>query len=347
MRRNIPMIVVATTILAAIGERDCRAQDVIAHTAARVFRVESQHDQDVPGVVTALALSPDGRQLVTAGDDHVLRLWNTYDGSVTTRLAGHKDWVRSAVFSPDGSLLATAGSEGALIIWDVAQGTIRQQIRTRGNATLATAFSPNGSRLAAVGFDQQLNVYRTSNGEALHTLDCPCVDNRALAFSPDGSRIAVAGRNGKVHIWDVTHMAEPLAWKADARRIRALAFSPDGKQLATGGDSRTVRIWNAQSGDATTSLAALPGKIMSLVYVDANMLAAGATDNSIHVFDPVSEQQTAVCFGHEGTVSCLAVSRTLGQVYSGSFDTTVRVWEFGTRPEEDVVLQPRDDAAKR
>jgi WD40 repeat protein len=77
------------------------------------------------------------------------------------------------------------------------------------------------------------------------------------------------------------------------------------------------------------------------------MLAAGATDNSIHIFDPRSGQQIAQCVGHDGTVSCLAASSTLGQLFSGSFDTTVRVWELGTRPKEDVVLQPRTNPAQK
>jgi WD40 repeat protein len=135
-------------------------------------------------------------------------------------------------------------------------------------------------------------------------------------------------------------MVEPLAWKADQRRIRALVFSPDGSQLATGGDSRAVKIWDATSGIAVATMPPIPGKIMSLVYVDAGTLAAGATDNVIHIFDPRSSRQISRCVGHEGSVTCLAASSTQGQLFSGSFDTTVRVWELGTRPEEDVVLQP-------
>ena len=47
-----------------------------------------------PGPVLAVAVTPDGRQIITGGDDRIAQLWDT-------TLTGHTDWVRTVAFTPD------------------------------------------------------------------------------------------------------------------------------------------------------------------------------------------------------------------------------------------------------
>ncbi|HEX4610092.1 MAG TPA: hypothetical protein VH092_18005 [Urbifossiella sp.] len=64
------------------------------------------------GPVSAAAFSPDGRRVVTAGDDKTARVWDVTAGVEITACTGHTDRVSSAAFSPDGRRVATAGGTG-------------------------------------------------------------------------------------------------------------------------------------------------------------------------------------------------------------------------------------------
>jgi WD40 repeat protein len=70
------------------------------------------------GLVTSLAFSPDGKRLVSGGEDEVVKLWDTGTGQEALTLPGHTGVVRGVAFSPDGRLVAAAGDDGTITIWD-------------------------------------------------------------------------------------------------------------------------------------------------------------------------------------------------------------------------------------
>jgi hypothetical protein len=79
--------------------------------------------------VNAVAFSPDGRQLLTAGEDRTARLWDAATGAELTQLAGHTDYVYSLAFSPDGSTLASGSGDHTVRLWDTVPLRERQKAR--------------------------------------------------------------------------------------------------------------------------------------------------------------------------------------------------------------------------
>ena len=65
----------------------------------------------------AVAFSPDGATLASAGDDATVRLWNAKSGAALAVLTGHASPVNDVVFSHDGDSLASAGADATIRVW--------------------------------------------------------------------------------------------------------------------------------------------------------------------------------------------------------------------------------------
>jgi Tol biopolymer transport system component len=72
------------------------------------------------GRITAIAFSPDGTMLLSAGGDYSARLWEVFSGKLLAEIRGHQEEILAAAFSPDGRRIATASADTTVLIWDVA-----------------------------------------------------------------------------------------------------------------------------------------------------------------------------------------------------------------------------------
>src|ERR1700722_15251352 len=73
-------------------------------------------------LVYSLAFSPDGKLLVTAGFDNVLKVWDAATGKELRELKGHTKPVYCVTFNKDGSLIASSSDDQTIRIWNAADG---------------------------------------------------------------------------------------------------------------------------------------------------------------------------------------------------------------------------------
>ncbi|MGK5629365.1 nSTAND1 domain-containing NTPase [Streptomyces sp. URMC 123] len=161
--------------------------------------------------VHAVAFSPDGRTLASAGHQGTTVVWDVAGRTRRLTLSGHTASLRAVAFSPDGRTLATAGLDRRVILWDAARGT-RKATLTGDSSALAVAFSPDSATLATAGADTSVDLWRTDTRRHLATLTGHTRQVRALAFSPDGATLATGAVDGRVVLWntDTERTAEQL-----------------------------------------------------------------------------------------------------------------------------------------
>ena len=104
-------------------------QKVVPWDAAGGQEVRAHDANDGGECAGSVAFSPDSKWLVAAGElvpaglEESIRIWDTATGKKQSTLRGHINGVFSVVFSPDGRILATAGSQkGEIILWDFSTG---------------------------------------------------------------------------------------------------------------------------------------------------------------------------------------------------------------------------------
>jgi WD40 repeat protein len=141
----------------------------------------------------------------------------------------------------------------------------------------------------------------------------------------------VAGRDGQIRLWNMNTGLHERDIATDRHRIRSLAFSPDGTQLASGGEGVVIHILNVSDGSDVTSLPAQPARVLTMTFLNDDQLAFGGTDNTIRVWDVPREKVTLELVGHTGSVAALDCDAAGTTLVSGSYDTTLRVWNLQSR----------------
>ena len=71
-------------------------------------------------VVNSGAFSPDGKTVVTAGNERIARVWDVATGVLLETLVGHDGNVNQAAYSPDAKHIRTISGDGTIRIWDAA-----------------------------------------------------------------------------------------------------------------------------------------------------------------------------------------------------------------------------------
>lgn len=80
------------------------------------------------GGVNCLALSADGKRILTGGEDHVACVWDAQNGGQIAALKDATQPLYAVALSPDGKIAAAAGREGIVFIWDVEKKALLQSL---------------------------------------------------------------------------------------------------------------------------------------------------------------------------------------------------------------------------
>jgi len=158
----------------------------------------------LPSSVAAVAFSPDGQLLATAGSGKTARLWQVPSGELVRTLPGHTGVVYAVAFSPDGQLLATAGGDRTARLWQVPSGELLRTLPGHTGWVSTVAFSPDGQLLATAGTDRTALLWKVSSGEPLRTLSGHTRAVNDVAFSPDCLLLATAGSDRTARLWALT-----------------------------------------------------------------------------------------------------------------------------------------------
>lgn len=110
-------------------------------------------------VVDDMQFSRDGRLLVTAGADHLARIWDAHSGYLLHVLRGHFFAVRTAEFSPDARWVVTA-SQFTAGLWDASTGRLLQYLRGHTKPLTGASFSPDGRYIVTGGDDGVASIVR-------------------------------------------------------------------------------------------------------------------------------------------------------------------------------------------
>ena len=271
--------------------------------------------------VTALAVSPDGATVCSAGADRIVRLTTLATGAARD-LTGHEDYVLAATFSADGKHLATGSYDKTVRVWDLVAGGPPRVLQGHGDNVFGVAFTPDGTHLLSLAADDVARVWDVAAGAtvAVHA------GVRDASIAPDGRAIALGGLDGTIRIVDVAGKplrtirahTKAITWLTYDAVGRILSASEDGSALETDPTTwRSIRM--AGHGARVSALAGVAGNRVVTI--------AGKTVR-VWTMDARGTPRATVLGTHAAEITGLLASPDGRRVVTLALDRSVRLWQL-------------------
>jgi WD40 repeat protein len=218
------LLLVSLTAIAAFASR------------GEVWDEHIMRDGHTAAVLRAV-FSPDGRFLVSVGEDKQVIVWEFARRERLATFTDHSDWVVAVAFSPDGKQFVTGGNDGKVIVWDAVNLRRERILIEHGDRVNAIAFSPDGHVLATANRapeqkDQITRLWRVATWEQFATIPVgAATEAESLLFPAHDNRMVYPMQASALDTWDVT-TGKAVGKQLDPSwgdRI-AGAFSPDGSR---------------------------------------------------------------------------------------------------------------------
>jgi WD40 repeat protein/DNA-binding SARP family transcriptional activator len=298
-----------------------------------------------------VTFTPDGRSVVTVGNDSRLLVWDVTSGSVRTTLAETGDMpLRGAVLSPDGTTAYTTDRTRDVIVWDLSSSHRLDRPFTAGTGYRGWpwfAMSPEGKLLAVASGPRRdgsgklgtIALVDTSALRVVYRYHYRHGSPQGMAFSPDGATLAVgfvSHEENDVRLLDVASGRITATLEAPQRTV-ALKFSPDGRMLFGGSgpvDRGVVFVWRLASPGKPVGRLRPRGTVEDLMFTpDGSQLVISTgwdTGGYFVIWDAAAQRVVNTVRADDQGVLTADISSDGRALLTGGQTGIARLWDLQT-----------------
>ena len=260
-----------------------------------------------PGI-NDLAFSPDGRFLLSVGEDCTLRIWSTEQQKQVVKQAFQEKAVSVAVTR--GGLIAVG--------------------------TSASGAFPGGELTPIYLFELNEDQSGLPNLKQLSSLVGAVGTAREVSFSPNGRHLACGSEDNTLRIWNAETFTLEKEFKLSGP-VMATRFSPEGKFIVGAGGiferkwrSGEAVVFDLEEG-ATVATFYPETLATGLTFLSEDQFATAHSDGVITVWDIPRKLKVDQISAHSDLIRHLEATPGTDRLVSGGEDNTIRIWNLETK----------------
>lgn len=312
--------------------------------------------------ITRVNWAPNGFSFASAGQDGVIRIWDTDTGELKQELSVHARQVQkpkgrlsltdewalriawTPAWSPDGLSIACGYGDGTIRVWDVATAKILKTLHGHEHKVNNVAWSFDGKRLASSGDDSVVKLWDMGKETCLATLAGHESGINNIAWQPNGHLIASGSLDTTIRLWDTRSYECVSELLGHTDIVITVTWSPEGKVLASSSGDGTIRLWDPDSGLQRRVVRAHSGAVSCIAFSpDGRLLASKGIepDSTVRIRQTIDWQVVATLLEPAGWMWFAGIAfhptrPLLATLDRG--DTAIRIWEFASPANWDEIF---------
>ncbi len=274
------------------------------------------------GPVRAVAISPDGRTVLSGSFDTAAIRWSVATGSAEQVLRFHSDAVNAVAFLADARM-ATAGADGQIAIWTAGRPQPDTVLSGHTAPIVALAASADGAMLASASWDRSVRLWPLAGGGKPRVLEGHSQNVNGVAFTPDQRSLVSVGYDLSLRIWPLAGGAPQVVMLPSP--LNAVAIAPDGEIAAGAADGKVYFV--TPDGKLSRAIQAGAKPVISLaVSPDGALLAAAGIGGSVAIIDRKRRTIARTLVGPGMPVWSVAFFPDGRTLLTGGADRVIRRW---------------------
>jgi WD40 repeat protein len=225
---------------------------------------------------SAIAISADGKTLISGGQDKAIKVWDLQTGQLTKTLQSDSGEIQAVAIAPDGKTVVTGSGDRIVRIWNITSNLRPQMLKGHSSDIRQVEISSDGKTIISSTYGE-IKVWDLATGQLKATLpNLPTAEIQIgpvsikgdsprfypLTISPDG-KTALVELGGKLVAWDLVTNQQTVLQKANlfVQSINSARISLDGRIGVTISYQQPVthlKVW-----DLTTGTLKVEGRVSS------------------------------------------------------------------------------------
>jgi serine/threonine protein kinase/WD40 repeat protein len=316
------------------------------HLANLPHREFHGHEGEVYGV----AYAPDGRTIITSGQDATVRFWDVASGEMLAVGRDHTSCVNGVDFSPDGDTFVTYSCDKTIKLWSLNQRKVLATLTGHTQQVDACVFIDGGRLLVSLSHDlagtpglrdariwdvatRQVRTDWPPPGEIIEGLVAGRSGNTLVTFAK--TRAVVWKRQGES--WALSHRCGRV------EPVPGGILPPDEEFAMVPKAPRGLQIIRLRDGTVTSELNDFTGLVRGInVSPAGTCMATTSGDGAIRVFRYPSGKLEHCLLGHQGQTWQVAWSPDSKSLASVGNDGILRIWDLELGTERIHLRAPQD-----
>lgn len=261
--------------------------------------------------LNAFDVSPNKKNIIAAGDDGKIYLYNYGIGIGSIRYSGHNSAVKDVVFTEDGKFFASAGRDRSIILWNAENFEIESRISSGIFRKNTVQYSEDGSVLYIgdeLGYVYAMNISGNFPKVKVKKLSKQSINN--ISFSDRSSSYYIATSDNKLmekktpfndEVIQTHHFAQyPIkhtksillsslnAYQKPFAEVKSVAFSPSGAKMAfTGtGNNPSIAVHDRKNNKITNLYKPHNfDEFGNMIFLNENTIISNSKKkNAIHIW---------------------------------------------------------------